>query len=75
MNITGSRQENVSAIVPENITGSGKAPDEVKKKSVYVAETGSLVFVPEDYTPAQQTAAARREEFEQINEFLSKESF
>lgn len=75
MNITGSRQENVSAIVPENITGSGKASDEVKKKSVYVAETGSLVFVPEDYTPAQQTAAARREEFEQINEFLSKESF
>lgn len=75
MNITGSGQENVSAIVPENITGSGKAPDEVKKKSVYVAETGSLVFVPEDYTPAQQTAAARREEFEQINEFLSKESF
>lgn len=75
MNITGRRQENVSAIVPENITGSGKAPDEVKKKSVYVAETGSLVFVPEDYTPAQQTAAARREEFEQINEFLSKESF
>lgn len=75
MNITGSRQENVSAIVPENITGSGKAPDEVKKKSVYVAETGSLVFVSEDYTPAQQTAAARREEFEQINEFLSKESF
>lgn len=75
MNITGSRQENVSAIVPENITGRGKAPDEVKKKSVYVAETGSLVFVPEDYTPAQQAAAARREEFEQINEFLSKESF
>ena len=75
MNITGSKQVDVSATVPKNITGSNKSSDEVKMKSVYVAETDSLIFVPEDYTPEQQTAVAKQEEFEQINNLIDEQSF
>ena len=75
MNITGSKTTDFSVTVPDNITGSRTEEKEVKKKNVYVAETNSLITVPEDYTPAQQVSAARQEEFEKINEYTDSQKF
>lgn len=75
MNITGSKTTDFSVTVPDNITGSRTEEKEVKKKNVYVAETNSLITVPEDYTPAQQISAARQEEFEKINEYTDSQKF
>lgn len=75
MNITGSKTTDFSVTAPDNITGSRTEEKEVKKKNVYVAETNSLITVPEDYTPAQQISAARQEEFEKINEYTDSQKF
>ncbi len=75
MNITGSKTTDFSVTVPDNITGSRTEEKEVKKKNVYVAETNSLITVPEDYTPAQQISAARQEEFKKINEYTDSQKF